>query len=164
MLQRCDRERVKKELQLGRPGAALAGCSRHCVPGPRIMIKRNSKRNAARHSDCSQLLQRRQKHKLTKKTGAQVRLNITKACIKFWKLFLYTRTLFLIYPGVSSTILRLYICKDIKGQEYLLADLASSAERARGTSTRSPPSRSSSSTPSASPSSSSCCSGPTGPC
>ena len=31
--------------------------------------------------------------------------------------------LFLIYPGVSSTILRLYICKNIDGQDYLLTDL-----------------------------------------
>jgi len=41
--------------------------------------------------------------------------------MKFWKLFLYV--LFLIYPGVSSTVLRLYICKDIDGQGYLLTDL-----------------------------------------
>jgi hypothetical protein len=44
----------------------------------------------------------------------------TRAKMKFWKLFLYI--LFLIYPGVSSTILRLYICKDIDGQGYLLTD------------------------------------------
>jgi len=41
--------------------------------------------------------------------------------MKFWKLFLYV--LFLIYPSVSSTILRLYICKDVDQQAYLLADL-----------------------------------------
>lgn len=44
----------------------------------------------------------------------------TRAKMKFWKLFLYI--LFLIYPGESSTILRLYICKDFDGQGYLLAD------------------------------------------
>lgn len=40
---------------------------------------------------------------------------------RFWKVLLYS--LFLLYPGESSTILRLYICKDIDGQGYLLADL-----------------------------------------
>jgi len=41
--------------------------------------------------------------------------------MKFWKLFLYA--LFLIYPGVSSTVLRLYVCKQIYANYYLLADL-----------------------------------------
>ena len=41
--------------------------------------------------------------------------------MKFWKLFLYI--LFLIYPSESSTILRLYICKDIDGTGYLLTDV-----------------------------------------
>ena len=45
----------------------------------------------------------------------------TRSKMKFWKLFLYV--LFLIYPSVSSTILRLYICKDVDQQAYLLADL-----------------------------------------
>lgn len=44
-----------------------------------------------------------------------------RAKMRFWKLLLYC--LFLIYPAVSSTILRLYICKDIDGQGYLLADV-----------------------------------------
>jgi len=39
---------------------------------------------------------------------------------QFWKLFLFT--LFLIYPGVSSTVLRLFVCRDINGVNYLLAD------------------------------------------
>lgn len=41
--------------------------------------------------------------------------------MKFWKLFLYI--LFLIYPSESSTILRLYICKDVDGTGYLLTDV-----------------------------------------
>ena len=36
-------------------------------------------------------------------------------------LFLYI--LFLIYPGVSSTVLRLYVCKKIDSTYYLLTDL-----------------------------------------
>lgn len=34
-------------------------------------------------------------------------------------MFLYA--LFLIYPGVSSTVLRHYVCKDVFGTRYLLA-------------------------------------------
>jgi uncharacterized membrane protein len=39
---------------------------------------------------------------------------------QFWKLFLFT--LFLIYPGVSSTTLRVFVCREIEGERYLLAD------------------------------------------
>ena len=39
---------------------------------------------------------------------------------QFWKLFLFT--LFLIYPGVSSICLRLFVCRRINGADYLLAD------------------------------------------
>jgi hypothetical protein len=45
----------------------------------------------------------------------------SRSKMSFWKLLLYS--LFLIYPGVSSTILRIYICKSIDRQDYLLADL-----------------------------------------
>lgn len=41
--------------------------------------------------------------------------------INFWRMFLYI--LFLIYPGVSSTVLRLYICKNVFGKHYLLTDV-----------------------------------------
>jgi len=50
------------------------------------------------------------------RSGSQVRSRL-----KFWKLFLYF--LFVIYPGISSAIVRLYICTDIDGQSYLLTDL-----------------------------------------
>jgi len=39
---------------------------------------------------------------------------------KFWKLLLFA--LFLIYPSVSSVILRTYVCQDIQGVYYLEAD------------------------------------------
>lgn len=44
-----------------------------------------------------------------------------RSTISAWRLFLYI--LFLIYPGVSSTVLRHYICKDVYGTSYLLTDL-----------------------------------------
>jgi len=39
---------------------------------------------------------------------------------KTWKLFLFT--LFLIYPSVSSIVLRSYICKNVNGTSYLVSD------------------------------------------
>lgn len=39
----------------------------------------------------------------------------------FWKLFFFA--LFLVYPSVSATILRLYVCKNIEGVSYLMTDL-----------------------------------------
>jgi hypothetical protein len=39
---------------------------------------------------------------------------------KFWRMLLFS--LFLIYPIVSSTVLRIFICKEIEGEHYLLAD------------------------------------------
>jgi len=41
---------------------------------------------------------------------------------KFWKLFLFG--VFLVYPMVSSTILRLFVCKTVEGHHYLLADFS----------------------------------------
>jgi len=41
---------------------------------------------------------------------------------QFWKLFLFT--LFLIYPGVSSTVLRLFVCENVNGTNYLLSDFS----------------------------------------
>ena len=41
--------------------------------------------------------------------------------MKFWKLFLYG--LFLIYPSVSSTVLRHFVCKQINDRSYLWSDL-----------------------------------------
>lgn len=41
--------------------------------------------------------------------------------MKFWKLFLYL--LFLIYPSVSGTVLRHFVCKQIDDHSYLLTDL-----------------------------------------
>ena len=41
--------------------------------------------------------------------------------MKFWKLFLYL--LFLIYPSVSSTVLRHFVCKQIDDRSFLLTDL-----------------------------------------
>jgi hypothetical protein len=39
----------------------------------------------------------------------------------FWRVFLYL--LFLVFPGVSSTVLSHYICKEIDGNYFLLTDL-----------------------------------------
>jgi hypothetical protein len=39
---------------------------------------------------------------------------------KWWKLVLFT--LFLMYPGVSSTVLSIFVCRDINGVPFLLAD------------------------------------------
>jgi len=41
---------------------------------------------------------------------------------KTWKLVLFT--LFLVYPSVSSFVLRLYVCKYVDGVAYLVADFA----------------------------------------
>ena len=41
--------------------------------------------------------------------------------MKFWKLLLYS--LFLIYPALSSNVLRLYVCVDIDGTQWLLTNL-----------------------------------------
>jgi hypothetical protein len=45
----------------------------------------------------------------------------SRSSMKFWKLFLYL--LFLIYPSVSSTVLRHFVCKQIDDQSYLWEDL-----------------------------------------
>lgn len=39
---------------------------------------------------------------------------------KFWKLVLFT--IFLMYSGVSSTVLRYFICRNIGGVEFLVQD------------------------------------------
>lgn len=44
-----------------------------------------------------------------------------RSTMRFWRLTLYV--VFLIYPGVSSTVLRHYICVDIDSTPYLYADL-----------------------------------------
>lgn len=44
-----------------------------------------------------------------------------RAKINFWRMFLYL--LFLIYPTVSSTVLRHYVCREFDGFSYLWADL-----------------------------------------
>jgi hypothetical protein len=38
----------------------------------------------------------------------------------FWKMLFFV--LFLVYPTVSSTVLRTYVCKDIEGESYMVAD------------------------------------------
>jgi hypothetical protein len=43
-----------------------------------------------------------------------------RSTINFWRMFVYT--LFLIYPGLSSTVLRHYVCKSIDGNDFLYAD------------------------------------------
>jgi uncharacterized membrane protein len=40
----------------------------------------------------------------------------------FWKLVLFS--LFLLYPGVSSSVLSVFVCRDINGKPYLLADFS----------------------------------------
>jgi len=45
---------------------------------------------------------------------------------KFWRLILYT--LFLVYPLVSSTIVRTFPCKTVLGEAYLLADFKVSCD------------------------------------
>jgi len=44
-----------------------------------------------------------------------------RSTMKFWKLFLYL--LFLIYPNVSSTVLRHFVCKQIDDRAFLWTDL-----------------------------------------
>jgi len=39
---------------------------------------------------------------------------------RFWRIFLFS--LFLMYPIVSQTVLKLYICKEVNGTSYLLSD------------------------------------------
>jgi hypothetical protein len=46
--------------------------------------------------------------------------------IRAWKIFLYL--LFLLYPGVSSTVLRLYVCTEVDGARYLWTDLRVSCD------------------------------------
>jgi hypothetical protein len=41
--------------------------------------------------------------------------------VHFWRLFVYS--LFLIYPGVSSTVLRHYVCMSIEGESFLQTDM-----------------------------------------
>jgi hypothetical protein len=41
--------------------------------------------------------------------------------VKFWKLIFFT--LFLVYPTVSRTILRTFVCKEINGNSYLITDM-----------------------------------------
>jgi len=41
---------------------------------------------------------------------------------KAWRLLLFA--LFLVYPGVSSIILRLYVCKEVNDVDYLVADFS----------------------------------------
>jgi len=41
---------------------------------------------------------------------------------RFWRMFLFVT--FLIYPTVSSVVIRLYVCKKIEGIDYLLGDLS----------------------------------------
>eukprot|EP00475_Leptophrys_vorax_P011277 TRINITY_DN17792_c0_g1_i2.p1 TRINITY_DN17792_c0_g1~~TRINITY_DN17792_c0_g1_i2.p1 ORF type:complete len:1027 (-),score=223.25 TRINITY_DN17792_c0_g1_i2:56-3136(-) len=56
-------------------------------------------------------------------------LRLKRGVRKFWKMFLFT--LFLLYPSVSSIVVRLYSCRTIEGVSYLVADfsiLCSSSE------------------------------------
>ena len=52
--------------------------------------------------------------------------------MNFWRLFLYL--LFLVYPSVSSTVLRLYVCTEIDGSYYLQTDLRVSCYSSQWTS------------------------------
>jgi len=54
--------------------------------------------------------------------NANFRANRKRSRRQFWKLVLFT--LFLMYPGVSSTVLSFYVCKDIEGTKYLLKDFS----------------------------------------
>ncbi len=42
--------------------------------------------------------------------------------IRFWRMLEYF--LFLIYPTVSSSVLRYFVCRTISGVPYLLADMS----------------------------------------
>lgn len=48
------------------------------------------------------------------------RMRFYRGLLKFWKLFLFT--IFLIYPTVSSSILKFYSCREVNGVSYLTAD------------------------------------------
>jgi hypothetical protein len=59
----------------------------------------------------------------------KAQLKFRRAIRKFWKMFLFT--LFLIYPQVSSIMVRLYACRTVEGVTYLTSDfrvLCSSSE------------------------------------
>ena len=47
---------------------------------------------------------------------------VARVVVKYWKMMLYI--LFLVYPAVSSTILRLYVCKEVGDTSYLVADMS----------------------------------------
>lgn len=46
--------------------------------------------------------------------------DISLNSIRAWRIFLFL--LFLLYPSISSTVLRLYVCKKVDAAWYLLAD------------------------------------------
>eukprot|EP00475_Leptophrys_vorax_P014724 TRINITY_DN20_c0_g1_i2.p1 TRINITY_DN20_c0_g1~~TRINITY_DN20_c0_g1_i2.p1 ORF type:complete len:520 (-),score=151.83 TRINITY_DN20_c0_g1_i2:130-1689(-) len=50
----------------------------------------------------------------------KAQLRLKRSVRKFWKMFLFT--LFLIYPQVSSIMVRLYSCRTVEGVTYLNAD------------------------------------------
>lgn len=56
-------------------------------------------------------------------------LRFKRGMRKFWKMFLFT--LFLIYPSVSSIVMRLYDCHKIEGTWYLWADFTIQCETAK---------------------------------
>jgi len=45
---------------------------------------------------------------------------------RFWRMLLFT--MFLIYPTVSSVVLRLYVCKNIEGVNYIVSDLRTTCD------------------------------------
>lgn len=59
------------------------------------------------------------KNVLSRETDARARKRSRK---KFWRMLIFS--LFLIYPSVSSTILRLYVCTEVEGVHYLRADMS----------------------------------------
>lgn len=50
----------------------------------------------------------------------EVNLRLERDMRKFWKMFLFA--LFLIYPTVSSVMVRLYACETVEGESFLTSD------------------------------------------
>jgi hypothetical protein len=46
--------------------------------------------------------------------------------VRFWRMFIFT--LFLIYPVVSATVCRLFVCREIEGKRFLASDLTISCD------------------------------------
>jgi len=72
--------------------------------------KKNMLQKMATSGDVGRLAIEEQRSRLAQKRSRR----------RFWRMLIYS--LFLIYPSVSSTIIRLYVCRTIDGVSYLVED------------------------------------------